>query len=273
MVAMAARFSPCTPTPFHPNASPCPKSGLVRRHAEQSALLYKHLRPCSLSALLEFIPFSIPGCKQKLYIFFFLSGQLISCHVEYLLPRPSLAPGRDVLRTASPRFGEILNMTGCLPDKYYPYPKCRNSLCKWMQSPPDNEEEKKHAIIGSICPGIALWRFSLSSLSFALSLHSKVSPLFISLLPANVTLHRLYLAYSHPILVNIHMHIQYAVARKWANERMHHVVKPYKIYYLANMLINSIHYAIYAVLCKKQCNMLECRHRPWSHSHHLSPSS
>ncbi|KAL6828288.1 hypothetical protein V8C40DRAFT_240644 [Trichoderma camerunense] len=52
---------------------PCQKSGLVRRHAEQSALLYEHLRPCSLFALLEFIP----GCKQNLYIFFFLSGQLI----------------------------------------------------------------------------------------------------------------------------------------------------------------------------------------------------
>ncbi|KAL7961398.1 hypothetical protein V8C34DRAFT_273623 [Trichoderma compactum] len=96
------------------------------------------------------------------------------------------------------------------------------------------------------------------SLSFALSLpKSSPSPrnLILPLLSANVTLHRLHLAYSYPILINIHMHIQYAVARKKANERKHHVVKPYNIYTLANMSINSIHYAIYAVLCKMGCRL------------------
>ncbi|KAM6479699.1 hypothetical protein HDV62DRAFT_128629 [Trichoderma sp. SZMC 28011] len=83
--------SPCTPTPFHPNApSPAKSRDIVRRHAEQSALLYKHL-----SSLLSI-------CLARVYP----RMQTKTLHLLLFI--------RDALRTASPRFGEILNLTGYL---------------------------------------------------------------------------------------------------------------------------------------------------------------
>ncbi|KAL6788284.1 hypothetical protein J3E68DRAFT_416475 [Trichoderma sp. SZMC 28012] len=108
---------------------PCQKSGLVRRHAEQSLYCTSIFVLCSLSALLEFIPFSIPRMQTKTlhFLLFIRSADFLPC--KYLLASALTRSGQGpALRTASPRFGEILNLTGCLINTY-PYPRCRNSLC------------------------------------------------------------------------------------------------------------------------------------------------